>query len=75
LVNSFFALNFYAKQKQEIRNSSHFLALLSSNAITKRGFVQKEINIALEVIDEIPYHLKIAILKIWHETHFYKLLS
>lgn len=37
---------------QAIKNSSIFLALLSHNSISKRGFVQKELKIAIEVLDE-----------------------
>ncbi|MCP4107087.1 MAG: toll/interleukin-1 receptor domain-containing protein [Desulfobacteraceae bacterium] len=37
-----------------IKNSSHFLMLLSSNSVSKRGYVQKEKMIALELLDEIP---------------------
>ena len=39
---------------QEIKNCSYFLALLSSHSISKRGFVQKELKIALDVLDEFP---------------------
>ena len=38
-----------------IRNSSVFLALLSKNSITKTGYVQKELKIALQFLDEHPY--------------------
>jgi len=37
-----------------IRESTHFLALVSSTSLSKRGFVQKEMRIALEILDEIP---------------------
>ena len=40
--------------QREIRESSHILVLLSSRALSKRGFVQKEINQALEVWAEVP---------------------
>jgi len=36
----------------EIKNSSYFLALLSSSSITKNGFVQKELKIALDYLEE-----------------------
>lgn len=39
---------------QAIKESSFFLALLSSNSVTKRGFVQRELKIALDVLDELP---------------------
>jgi len=37
-----------------IKKSSFFLLLLSSNSISKRGYVQKEQKIALELLDELP---------------------
>ncbi len=37
-----------------IRKSSYFIPLLSSNSVGKRGFVQKELKEALDVLDEIP---------------------
>jgi hypothetical protein len=37
-----------------IRNSQYFLALLSSKSVSKRGYVQKELKEALELLDEIP---------------------
>ncbi len=37
-----------------IRESSHFLALLSKQSISKRGFYQKELNHALDVLQEVP---------------------
>lgn len=37
-----------------IEQSSFFLALLSSHSVTKRGFVQKELLVALDVLDELP---------------------
>jgi len=37
-----------------IRKSRYFIALLSSKSLTTRGFVQKEMKIALEVLDEFP---------------------
>jgi hypothetical protein len=37
-----------------IRNSRYFVALLSSTSTTKRGYVQKEIREALNVLDEYP---------------------
>jgi hypothetical protein len=40
--------------KDSIRNSRYFIALLSSNSIGKRGYVQKELKEALEVLDEFP---------------------
>ena len=37
-----------------IRKCNFFIALISSSSISKRGFVQKEIKIALDVLSEIP---------------------
>ena len=39
---------------QAIKQSSKFLLLHSANSLSKKGFVQKEIKIALEVMDEFP---------------------
>lgn len=46
--------NWKIEIRKAIQNSSHFLLLLSSNSVLKRGFYQKEIRAALEVIDELP---------------------
>jgi len=46
--------NWKIEIRKAIQNSSHFLLLLSSNSVLKRGFYQKEIRDALEVIDELP---------------------
>jgi TIR domain-containing protein len=40
--------------RRAIRESSHFLALISQTSVDKRGFVQKELRQALEVLDEFP---------------------
>lgn len=37
-----------------IRESDFFLALLSSNSVSKRGYVQKELREALELLDQVP---------------------
>ena len=37
-----------------IRNSSFFLALLSSHSISKKGYIQKELKIALDLMDYFP---------------------
>lgn len=37
-----------------INASDYFLLLLSKNSINKKGFIQKEIKIALDIIDEMP---------------------
>lgn len=38
----------------EIRQSRFFLALLSNHSISKRGFVQEELRLALEVLNQFP---------------------
>lgn len=37
-----------------IKQSSYFLALISSNSVTKRGFVQKELRQGLDLLEETP---------------------
>lgn len=37
-----------------IKASAFFIALLSSNSVNKRGFVQKELRTALDVLQEMP---------------------
>ncbi|MDM8555643.1 TIR domain-containing protein [Desulfococcaceae bacterium HSG7] len=39
---------------QAIKESTHFLALFSSKSVSKRGFYQKELKKALDVLDEMP---------------------
>jgi hypothetical protein len=40
--------------KKAIRECRHFIALLSSNSVSKKGYVQKELYEALEILDEYP---------------------
>ena len=40
--------------RRAIEKADYFLALMSRNSVTKRGFVQKEIRFALDVLGEIP---------------------
>lgn len=40
--------------RQAIEGSSHFIALLSTHAVSKRGFVQSEVRQALEILSEFP---------------------
>lgn len=40
--------------RKAIQECDYFIALLSSNSISKRGFVQKELKIAFDVFDEFP---------------------
>ena len=40
--------------RQAIRNSSHFVALISRHSVSKQGYVQSELRQALDVLDECP---------------------
>src|SRR2546427_1328863 len=40
--------------KQAVRRSGHFIAVISRNSASKRGYAQREIREALEVLNEIP---------------------
>jgi len=40
--------------RQAIKTSDYYLILLSSKSVSKRGFVQKEMRMALDILDEIP---------------------
>ena len=40
--------------KEGISTSSYFIALLSKNSVNKKGYVQKELKDALDVLDEFP---------------------
>ncbi len=46
--------NWRAEIKKTILNSTFFIALLSSNSVSKRGYVQKELSKAIDVLDELP---------------------
>jgi hypothetical protein len=37
-----------------IKETQYFIALLSVNSISKKGFVQKELRLALDMLDEFP---------------------
>jgi hypothetical protein len=37
-----------------IRKSRYFIALLSSNSVNKKGYVQRELKQALDILDEYP---------------------
>jgi tetratricopeptide (TPR) repeat protein len=47
-----------------IRKSDYFLALLSSNSVTKKGYIHKELKIALDIMDEYPSPLDIFIIPV-----------
>ena len=40
--------------KQGIRSCRYFLAVLSENSVTKKGYVQKELAEALDILEEFP---------------------
>lgn len=40
--------------RQMIRKSAYFLAFLSQKSVQKRGYVQREYRLALEVMGEVP---------------------
>jgi len=40
---------------QAIQNSSYFIALLSSESLSRRGFVQKELKVAMDILDQNPH--------------------
>jgi hypothetical protein len=40
--------------RKAIRESDFFLSVLSSSSVNRRGYVQKERNVALEILDEFP---------------------
>src|SRR5437868_136252 len=40
--------------RKAVRECSHFIAILSSNSVSKRGFVQKELREAISVLEEFP---------------------
>jgi tetratricopeptide (TPR) repeat protein len=46
--------NWKSAIRSAIRKSSFFLALMSSKSLTLKGYVQKELKVALEILDEIP---------------------
>lgn len=46
--------NYKTKIAEVIKDSTHFLALFSSKSVSKRGFIQRELAIALEVLEECP---------------------
>ena len=40
--------------KEAIKNSEYFIPLFSTNSVTRRGYVQRELKEALDVLNEIP---------------------
>ncbi len=47
--------------EKAIKNSSYFIALLSTRSVSKRGFVQKELKKAVDVLHELPYGMTYVI--------------
>lgn len=46
--------NWQVEINKTIRDCTYFVALLSNNSVSKKGFVQKELKLALDVLDELP---------------------
>jgi len=46
--------NWHYEITQAIKGSNYFLALLSSNSVSKVGYVQKELKMALDILDNYP---------------------
>lgn len=46
--------NWKVVTKRALKESTYVLVLLSSNSISKRGFIQKELKMALDLLDEFP---------------------
>ncbi len=46
--------NWKLEIEKAIRESTYFLALLSFNSLSKKGYVQKELRKALDILDEMP---------------------
>ncbi|WKZ39393.1 MAG: toll/interleukin-1 receptor domain-containing protein [Anaerolineales bacterium] len=46
--------NWESEIRRAIEKADFFIALMSSKSVTKRGFVQKEIRFALDILGEIP---------------------
>lgn len=47
--------NWQTEIEHEISQCDFFIALMSNNSITKKGYVQDELKIALEVLDTLPH--------------------
>ena len=43
-----------AQIHEAIQNSRYFMPLISANSVSQRGMVQRELNIALDILDEFP---------------------
>ena len=46
--------NFDSVIRKKIKESDYFIALLSKSSINKKGYVQREFKIALDIMNEIP---------------------
>lgn len=61
---------------QAIENCSYFLAIFSSNSVNKKGYVQKELKEALDILDQLPEaHIYIIPSRINECTPSYKRLK
>jgi len=47
--------NWEMEIKKAIKKSAYFLALVSTKSIDKKGFTQKELKYALDILDEEPF--------------------
>lgn len=46
--------NWKREIKKSIKESAYFIALISNNSISKRGYIQREMKEAIEVLSEMP---------------------
>ncbi len=46
--------NYNLEVKRAIRNSDYVIALVSSRSLSKKGYVQKELRMSLNILDEMP---------------------
>ena len=46
--------NWKSAISKQIKDCSYFIALLSSQSVSKKGYVQKELKTALDILDEFP---------------------
>jgi len=53
--------NWRLKIKEAIKTSSYFLAILSSNSVSKAGYVQKEMKMGLDMLEEKPPSMRYLI--------------
>jgi len=46
--------NWQFKIRQAVKESDYFLALISEKSVSKKGYVQKELKLAMDILDEVP---------------------